>query len=1289
MRHLQMNSRFFLRRVQTVFFIVCIFLVFGISWACADDTWCSVFEETAGLPVDQNTDITVPPLGNKEHQTIELLRIPAAEAYQAKPGTCLRNIKVQCGENSYRLIVSKPHLPAAYQELVETSNVSYLMVTNHSEIGLYAWDIPSADWDESYGRFSYISNTDYPDERWPAFVDLVAFDPNQDFVIKAQLTLGFQKEEVKIISYRYKPESIWGIRIGNHGYRNENTKIYCETNQIWNIIPYEDESIHASLDKLDIPDYLLNYFWATNLRNGSSSVRDYHPYTGRKKETGKPPTASFTIPDAYRDFLFNGAYRHAGQQFYDENEVNLTMWDLDEDGSAELLMYNGGEEGYTSALYVYTVKNGSVRFAGDVRCLYPGEGISASADIKGLALYDYDPETEQDISLMLTLENGTLQTKDLSIEYVFGSYLHWYKLQSLPALGWEAFRSAPFILNILDVDVNFTPKEYIANHPLKASLTIKNGTPPYNISYWYETINEGEEESTVVSEGQFQSSDAHPSFTFVPESGKDLWFNLYVTDLYGTNTGLQDPYALELTEAWSQARLFTLMSKVFESVKDPSQTEGVAYYEGLGDNANWFARFLESLTDIANPAKALKKAIETATGEDLKKYLIKSALTMTASKDTFKLPKLNHLPATISDFVHADKFVESRYIDDCAKWLADNSTVNTTVKISKENLADIFKATKKAGIGEVRNALSEVGFSGEQLDMGTRYMKGLQTLGTVIKIADKGVKNYNRIQEVYNQMAMAETLDSKQLGIIADIYTSQGYPIGKELKQLAGTSAEERAALIWRNNAAYLSSDFLADAEDTAFQFGDESGVLAVLDVTTWIFDKMVGSNSISGQVYILSQASEMTRVFWRNYKEKHNSFLANPTQPNFESTCYAMINYYKAAAIAEEAFVKLVQKGQKTFTSSLIGFGEPMIVASERAEKNAETMNTIAENMRLIHDLWQENISHPNESIETIIRNLNFPEPYSSGNSSNTDGAEYGGYSGESIRRGTGSTVLSDPGDLNSSGETIPETDEQHAESTPEEETSAEDYPAEEQLHTEILPEEDESTINEPYTENIPDEGHPAEDESYAESTPDENNPAEDTPAKESADTREEESKQAYEPVIGACSGTGFTNKNRVNVRSEPDQVSEIVTQWTKTWSPVTVTGYTTDQSGTGWYRVILPNRKTGFIREDLLDIESINTAAWTCKNCGQTGNTENFCSHCGNPAPAKEEPKAKDTETWTCENCGQTGNTENFCPHCGKTAPYKEKGNTAPWTCENCSQSGNTENFCPHCGNPAPYKQ
>ena len=66
-----------------------------------------------------------------------------------------------------------------------------------------------------------------------------------------------------------------------------------------------------------------------------------------------------------------------------------------------------------------------------------------------------------------------------------------------------------------------------------------------------------------------------------------------------------------------------------------------------------------------------------------------------------------------------------------------------------------------------------------------------------------------------------------------------------------------------------------------------------------------------------------------------------------------------------------------------------------------------------------------------------------------------------------------------------------------------------------------------------------------------------------------------------------------------------------------------------------------------------------WTCDNCGQAGNTGNFCPNCGAPRPSG---------SWECDNCGETGNIGNFCTNCGAAKPpagaQEEEAKTLPDT-------------------------
>jgi len=60
----------------------------------------------------------------------------------------------------------------------------------------------------------------------------------------------------------------------------------------------------------------------------------------------------------------------------------------------------------------------------------------------------------------------------------------------------------------------------------------------------------------------------------------------------------------------------------------------------------------------------------------------------------------------------------------------------------------------------------------------------------------------------------------------------------------------------------------------------------------------------------------------------------------------------------------------------------------------------------------------------------------------------------------------------------------------------------------------------------------------------------------------------------------------------------------------------------------------------------QQVSGAGWTCE-CGQTGNSGNFCSNCGKPQPA--QPQQVTEAGWTC-GCGQVNSSGNFCSNCGK---------------------------------------
>lgn len=68
-----------------------------------------------------------------------------------------------------------------------------------------------------------------------------------------------------------------------------------------------------------------------------------------------------------------------------------------------------------------------------------------------------------------------------------------------------------------------------------------------------------------------------------------------------------------------------------------------------------------------------------------------------------------------------------------------------------------------------------------------------------------------------------------------------------------------------------------------------------------------------------------------------------------------------------------------------------------------------------------------------------------------------------------------------------------------------------------------------------------------------------------------------------------------------------------------------------------------------------------------------------------SEESPAVNDIGVWTCPNCGQSGNTGNFCGECGTKRPDP----AGPWTCPSCGHPDNKGKFCENCGEPRDKKK
>jgi|GEM_PF-3063740 len=72
--------------------------------------------------------------------------------------------------------------------------------------------------------------------------------------------------------------------------------------------------------------------------------------------------ASWNVP--YADFVIDGHFREAGQDYGSEADILASLYDMDQDGTPELLLTNGYEGRAVRCAYIYTYTGGKVQYLG-------------------------------------------------------------------------------------------------------------------------------------------------------------------------------------------------------------------------------------------------------------------------------------------------------------------------------------------------------------------------------------------------------------------------------------------------------------------------------------------------------------------------------------------------------------------------------------------------------------------------------------------------------------------------------------------------------------------------------------------------------------------------------------------------------------------------------------------------------------------------------------------------------------------------------------------------------------
>ncbi len=947
------------KKTISILLLFCLFAgVSGIIPAHARDIeelWFSVFDDLVCRADDQM--IALPMAASKDYSLVNLkttiVTIPAQEIYAADPGTCLRKLTLTCDGNYYPCVISKPFLPPEYQELVNVSNVNYLMIANQSDRLVS---------DDSANGSTVIGDGSMQ----PYSVYLMAFDPNRDF--EMSVTVYSYRNHMQSFVYGYAPQEIWGIQLvgtkQDGGGVYPIASLYGETHSYL----YEDVGFYqVSYDRVELPGYILDYFTKESRNYYDGSVWNYHALLDGS-------VSAAAVPEAYRAFLENKLYLRYGQTFYTEDWQCFTVWDLDDDGIAELLVYNGGEEAQSQVL-VFTAPTGDVRYAGAFTCRWPTEGVTCFSGTAGVGVYQYDPGIQLESNCFYTLENGALSVRDLALSNgLSGHYMHWYSPEQFAQLGWEAFRNAPFTLDILDVSITPETDQYINEKAYTLTVDIRDGTPPFTVLYEVSALDEDLKRTTLLNK-RYQTNERTSRFQFTPfQMDTDLELAVEAWDLYNTPMSV---WEVTIEPAWTRELFFARMIRVMNNVSSPQNLECFRYIEGSGDSSAWFARALELLTGIADPIGTLKGAVDTAvTGADKKEFLQRAAVSMCATEETSRLLSIfNELPGKLKDVKKFASISEPVYLESCASWLAEQAGVSDAAAV--KGLGTVFKEYSSGKIQDLEYVLRAHGYSGDVLEDMMVNFHQLKILNVVLKAAEKTAKITKSVKEVYDQMYIAASLDTRQLSIIGTLYDTyyQKLSIGKELEKLAISSDLDRAALIWNSNATLLGLDAAADMADLAAAAKDlkDGGVLAVLDSLLWTIDKGFGVHSVSKAFYQLSMGVELVGVCWGDFLKTRAEFISRPSRETFIRACYSLINYETAAVLANGSYRKMVDAGRQSLAKDLIGFGEPMAESARRVKEDSDRMKEHVKLMRRELALMRE---AGNDLPEETLTLLNILDP-------------------------------------------------------------------------------------------------------------------------------------------------------------------------------------------------------------------------------------------------------------------------------------------------------------------------
>lgn len=503
-------------------------------------------------------------------------------------------------------------------------------------------------------------------------------------------------------------------------------------------------------------------------------------------------------------------------------------------------------------------------------------------------------------------------------------------------------------------------------HPFSsigANVEVDGGLKPYQYKF---TFYKGNEELYSTD----WSSKA--TMSFVPTEEENYKFTVTVKDsLENTIMALSgfmythEPTQEEVEE--SERKAFYLeMKSLFEDVKWPDQSEGYAYYKSYPDEWAWYQQWISLLSGEFTDA-------DTYVAE--REWLYYNAMKMATTGDPVKLVGGFSLPSAVETIDSTLALTESSMIDTLYEWAGG---VNKSF-ISRDDFEELFKKLNSGEIDELEasDKLSDLGVSRDIMQDffdKMNLMSIINLVPQIVKTLKTTDKVFNYTKDVLNQYVILNSLDMNQLYVIAESYMNRGsaaqQDVGRILMEFAVASREEQLLMIICGKGAAIGLDALADGALSAVEgWLSASTPIAMYKLTVSAIDTLTGIKSLPVKFHELNYATGNTQHCWNEFRVKQASYLSNPSDEAFIGTYHALLNYYEAVALSDEAFVTLVDSSKEAWLSDLY-IGEPLRVASTRAQVNVQILHEMCNEMREIYALWNsDDYSGARDALAIMIR--------------------------------------------------------------------------------------------------------------------------------------------------------------------------------------------------------------------------------------------------------------------------------------------------------------------------------